>query len=100
MGEVFSVYHERIDEVPLLIGLMQRLKLPELVDSQLGRHHLHRGLSAGALLVVWLAYILAYGDHRKAALQEWVERYPLMLNRLLGTAPRPTEFTDDRLTLL
>jgi len=65
MGEAFSVYHERVDEVPLLVGLMQRLNLPELVDRHLGRHHLHRGFSSGALLAVWLAYILAHGDHRK-----------------------------------
>ena len=84
----------------LLEPILDSPKLPELVDCHLGKHHLHQGLSPGALLVVWLAYILAYGDHRKAALQEWAARYPLLLNGLLGTAPRPTEFTDDRLTLL
>lgn len=100
MGDVLSVYHERVDEVPLLIGVMQRLGLPELADRHLGRHGHHQGLSPGTLLMVWLAYLLAYADHRKAAVAEWASRYPVLLEKLLGVELRPTEFTDDRLALL
>src|SRR5213593_3192552 len=100
MCEALSLYHERIDDVPLLIGLMQRLHLPEIADRHLGQHGHHQGLSPGTLLMVWLAYLLAYGDHRKAAVQEWAARYPVLLERLLGVELRPTEFTDDRLALL
>ena len=100
MSAPFSLYHERIDEVPLLIGVMQRLGLPELADRHLGCHGLHQGLSPGTLLMVWLAYILAHGDHRKVAVQEWAQRYPVLLERLLGVTLRPTEFTDDRLASL
>src|SRR5947207_5736192 len=100
MSAPFSLYHERVDEVPLLIGVMQRLGLPELADRHLGCHGHHQGLSPGTLLMVWLAYVIAHGDHRKAAVQEWAQRYPLLLERLLGVTLRPTEFTDDRLALL
>src|SRR5439155_10758516 len=100
MGELLSLHHERVDDVPLLIGLMQRLGLPEVADRHLGRHGHHQGLSPGILLMVWLAYLLSRGDHRKAALQQWAQRYPVLLERLLGVALRPTEFTDDRLALL
>jgi transposase len=100
MGEALSLYHERIDDVPLLIGLMQRLRLPEIADRHLGQHGHHQGLSPGTLLMVWLAYLLAYGDHRKVAVQDWATRYPVLLERLLGQPLRPTEFTDDRLSLL
>src|SRR5436305_5704156 len=100
MDEAVSVYHERVDDVPLLIGLMQRLRLPEVADRHLGRHGHHQGLSPGTLLMVWLAYLLAYGDHRKAAVADWAQRYPVMLERLLGVRPRASEFTDDRLALL
>src|SRR5688500_7795596 len=100
MGEAVSLYHERVDDVPLLIGLMQRLRLAELADRHLGQHGHHRGLSPGKLLMVWLAYILSHADHRKAAVATWAQRYPVLLERLLGVTLRPTEFTDDRLTLL
>jgi transposase len=100
MGKVVRLSHERVDEVPLLIGLMQRLQLPQVADRHLGKHHFHQGLSPGTLLMVWLAYLLAYADHRKAAVQAWAQRYPVLLQRLLGVCLRPTEFTDDRLGLL
>jgi transposase len=100
MGEVLSLYHERVGDVPLLIGLMQRLGLPEVADRHLGQHGQHEGLSSGTLLMVWLAYLLSHADHRKSAVQEWTQRYPVLLERLLGVPPRPTEFTDDRLALL
>jgi hypothetical protein len=32
---------ERIDDVPLLIGMMGRMKLAEVLDKHLGQHHLH-----------------------------------------------------------
>jgi transposase len=100
MGTPFSLYHERVDDVPLLIGVMQRLGLPEVADRHLGCHGHHQGLSPGTLLMVWLAYLLSHGDHRKAAVQEWATCYPMLLKRLLGVELRPTEFTDDRLALL
>lgn len=100
MPAAISLYHERVDDVPLLIGLMQRLHLPEIADRHLGQHGHHQGLSPGTLLMVWLAYLLTAGDHRKAAVQAWAQRYPVLLEALLGQPLRPTEFTDDRLALL
>ena len=100
MGEVLSVYHERVGDVPLLIALMQRLGLPEIADRHLGRHGHHEGVSGGTLLMVWLAYLLSHADHRKSAVQDWAQRYPVLLERLLRVRLRPTEFTDDRLALL
>jgi transposase len=96
----FSLQHERVDDVPLLIGLMQRLGLPALADRHLGRHGNHQGLSPGTVLMVWLAYLISRGDHRKAAVREWAQRYPVLLQRLLGVELRPTEFTDDRLAIV
>ena len=41
--------HERVDDLPLLIGLMQHLRLPELLDMHLGNHGHHQGLRNGWL---------------------------------------------------
>jgi transposase len=89
--------HERVDDIPLLIGLMQHLRLPELLDAHLGNHGHHQGLRNGWLGTVWLAFVLSEGDHRKSSVQAWVQRHQQTLERLLNQGIRPTDFTDDRL---
>jgi transposase len=64
MAEKYELIHERVDDIPLLMGLTQRLRLPEILDKHLGNHGNHQGLSNGWLATVWMAYILSEGDHR------------------------------------
>lgn len=94
------VKQERIDDVPLLLGMMGRMKIGEILDKHLGQHHLHQGLSNGNLAVGWLAYILSESDHRKSAVQNWANRIPHALESFFATALRPHEFSDDRLGIL
>ena len=89
--------HERVDAIPLLMGLMQHLRLPELLDAHLGNHGHHQGLRNGWLGTVWLAFVLSEGDHRKSSVQAWVQRQQQTLERLLNQGIRPTDFTDARL---
>jgi transposase len=91
---------ERIDDVPLLIGMMHQLKIGEVVDKHLPKHHLHQGISVGTLAVGWLAYVLSEADHRKSAVREWAKGLEHSLPRLLGQSLRPQEFSDDRLGIL
>ena len=63
MGEVLHLEHERLDDVPLLLGFMRHLGLPALLDRHLGHHRSHRGLSHGWLVCGWLAYILSEGKN-------------------------------------
>jgi hypothetical protein len=65
----FCLTHERVDDMPLLIGLMQHLRLPALLDTHLGNHGHHQGLRNGWLGTVWLAFVLSEGDHRKSSVQ-------------------------------
>jgi hypothetical protein len=67
--------YERVDDVPLLIGLAQKLQLPELLDRHLGSHGNHQGLSNGTLAVGWIAFILSRGDHTKVHVQEWTSQF-------------------------
>jgi transposase len=92
--------HERVDDVPLLLGFLSKLRLPELLDRQFPPHPLHQGLSHGWLSTVWIAYILSQADHRKAPVQAWVERLRPTLVTLTGQEIRTVEFNDDRLTLV
>jgi transposase len=92
--------HERVDDVPLLLGFLLQLKLPEILDRHFPAHPLHQGLSNGWLTTVWIAYILSRADHRKAPVQDWAQSLHHTLETLIGQDLRPVEFSDDRLTLL
>src|SRR3954454_9575427 len=84
--------HERVDDVPLLLGFLIKLQLPEILDRHLPPHPLHRGLSNGWLITVWIAYILSQADHRKSHVQEWVESLQVSLDIVIGQPIRPVEF--------
>jgi transposase len=100
MDKNILLIHERVDDIPLLIGVMQQLGLATVIDRHVRQHGHHQGLTTGWLVVVWLAYILSEGDHRKFSVQEWVMQHQQTLERLLGQTLRETDFTDDRLTLV
>ncbi len=92
--------HERVDDVPLLLGFLIKLRIPETIDRHLPPHPLHQGLSNGWLITVWIAYILSQADHRKSHVQQWVEGLRHSIETLIGQPIRPVEFSDDRLTLV
>jgi transposase len=60
---------ERVDDVALLIGQMIQMGLPEVLDRHLPHPWTPRGLSWGWTAVIWLAYILTEGDHRKVSME-------------------------------
>src|SRR3954470_22765991 len=91
------IEQERIDDVPLLLGMMRRMQIAETLDKHLGQHHLHQGLSNGNLTLGWIAYILLESDHRKSAVQEWAHGLRHTLESFFATPLRPHEFSDDRL---
>jgi transposase len=100
MDATLQLTHERVDDVPLLLGFLMKLQLPEIIDRQYPPHPLHQGLSNGWLVTVWLAYILSQADHRKSHVQEWAESLQHTIETLIGQPIRPVEFGDDRLTLV
>ncbi len=83
---------ERLDDIPLLISLQQRLGLEELIDEVIPRHWHHEGLSVGQLVVGWNAYILSQADHRKVAVEDWAVEHQSILSQLLGRTLRRTDF--------
>jgi transposase len=100
MDATLELTHERVDDVPLLLGFLIQLRLPEVLDRHLPPHPLHQGLSNGWLITVWIAYILSQADHRKSPVQDWVDGLHHTLEALIGQPIRPVEFSDDRLTLV
>jgi transposase len=100
MDATLELTHERVDDVPLLLGFLIQLTFPEILDRHLPPHPLHQGLSNGWLITVWIAYILSQADHRKSHVQEWVDSLEHTIATLIGQPLRPVEFSDDRLTLV
>jgi transposase len=100
MDPPITITHERVDDIPLIIGTAIKLGLPDIVDAAVGRHGLHQGLGPGWLATIWIAYILSEGDHRKSTVQDWANSRRTMLGRLIGQDLREVDFTDDRLGIL
>src|SRR3954468_6915090 len=92
--------HERVDDVPLLLGFLIKLKLPEILDRHYPAHPLHQGLSNGWLITAWIASILSRADHRKSPVQDWAQGLQHTLEATIGRPIRPVDFSDDRLTLV
>src|SRR5713226_7674989 len=100
MTENLTLSHERVDDIPFLIGLEQRLGLPELLDRYLGNHGLHQGLSNIVLAITWMAFVASEGDHRKSTVQDWAERHQQALEGQVGQPIRAIELSDDRLGIV
>jgi len=91
---------ERVDDVALLIGQMVKMSLPEVLDRHIPRHWKQRGLSWGWTAVVWLAYILTEGDHRKVSVETYIAGMQHTLSQLTAQVIAPLDFSDDRLSHL
>src|SRR2546425_772021 len=88
---------ERVDDVALLIGQMVKMGLPEVLDRHIPRHWKQRGISWGWTAVIWLAYILTEGDHRKVSVETYIKGMQHTLSQLTGQVIEPLDFSDDRL---
>jgi transposase len=91
---------ERVDDVALLIGQMVKMGLPEILDRHIPRHWTQRGLSWGWTAVIWLAYIVTEGDHRKVSVETYVKGMHHTLSHLTAQVVEPLDFSDDRLSHL
>jgi len=88
---------ERRDDVALLIGPMVKMGFVEIRDRQIPRHYQQRGLSWGWTAVMWLAYILTEGDHRKVSVEAYVKGMHHTLSHLSGQVIEALDCSDDRL---
>lgn len=94
------VITERVDDVALLLAQMIHMGLPEILDQHLPRHWKPKGLSGGWTAVIWLAYILSEGDHRKVAMETDVRGMRHTLEQITAQTIRVLDFSDDRLAHL
>src|SRR6478672_1235922 len=88
---------ERVDDVAFLIGQMVKMGLPEVLDRHIPRHWTQRGISWGWTAVIWLAYIVTEGDHRKVSVETYLTGMKHTLSQLSNQVIAPVDFSDDRL---
>ena len=89
---------ERVDDIPVLLATLQRLKVPQILDRHYPSGHRWKGeLSFGEVACVWVAFITSQGDHRLCQLQLWAKDNLHTLTACLGKTVRPLDFQDDRL---
>lgn len=99
-NQTYEISTERIDDIVLLLSVMKQIGLPEIINQYLPRHGNEKGLDWGWVSVIWLAYILSKGDHRKVKVRDWVAQRSYTLETVCGLELRETDFTDDRLSIL
>jgi transposase len=100
MSTPLNILTERIDDIVLLLHVMMQMELPQLLNERLPRHWKQRGLDWGWVIVIWLAYIVLQGDHRKVVVREWVEQRRQMIEQVCGIEIRESDFSDDRLSIV
>ena len=90
-------YIERVDDLPLLFGLLQQMRIQSIIDRAIKAHGNWQGLTAGWVITIWLMHILSEQNHCMEPVQEWVSKHLITLGRLTGQTMRALDFSDDRL---
>ena len=100
MNEKPTIITERVDDIPLLLGQMDRMGLAEVLDAHFPTHGNWQGLSLGRVTTIWLSSILSRGDHRLVHVEPWVAQRQMTLSQATGAVVRAYEFSDDRLEIV
>ncbi len=90
---------ERVDDLPLLYGMVRQMEIQRVIDEVLSPHGNWQGLSPGWVVSIWLIHILSEQNHLMEPVQKWVSQHLITLQRLSGQAVKELDFTDDRLAL-
>ena len=97
--EVGEVQVERLDDIPVIFGHLQKMHIQAVIDEEIETHGNWEGLSPGWIITIWLVHILSEHNHNMDRVQEWVAKRLQILRALTGQALTELDFTDDRLAL-
>ena len=97
--EVGEIQVERLDDIPVIYGLLQNMHIQAVIDQVIETHGNWNGLSPGWVITIWLVHILSEHNHNMDRVQEWVAKRLQILGALTGQALTELDFTDDRLAL-
>ena len=97
--EVGEVQVERLDDIPVIFGHLQKTRIQATVDQVIETHGNWQGLSPGWIITIWLIHILSEHTHCMDRVREWVAKRLHALQELMGQPLTELDFTDDRLAL-
>jgi transposase len=97
--EVGEVQVERLDDIPVIFGHLQKTRIQATVDQVVETHGNWQGLSPGWIITIWLMHILSEHTHCMDRVREWVAKRLHVLQELTGQSLTELDFTDDRLAL-
>lgn len=97
MRAEITLKHERVDDLPLLLGELERMEVAGMVDEHFATHGNWCGLSLGQVVSGWVTFILSEANHRMSHVESWAASRLQTLSRSLGAEVRALDFSDDRL---
>jgi transposase len=97
MNTKIKVIHEQVDDIPVLMAMLLKLRVAELIDKHFPTNGNRTGVSLGQMLVIWLTFILSQADHRLNQVEPWVENHQITISQCLSCKVEPRDCTDDRL---
>ncbi len=100
MSPLADLTIERIDDVPLLLAQLERMRLQPLLDRSFLTHGNWQGLSLGWVVTLWLTHILSQADHRLNHVEPWAMGRLETLRQCTGQAVHRLDLADDHLALV
>lgn len=95
--ENVKVKTEKVDDVPLILHIESEMGIGTIINEVIKPHPNRKGLSIGAMIMVWLSYILSQSDHRMSEVESWAASQITMLKTLIPDEIEAKDFADDKL---
>jgi transposase len=90
-------YIERVDDIPLIYGMLEKMQLQAILDRVIKMHGNWGGLTPGWVITLWLVHILSEQNHCMEPVEVWAQKHKVILRSLSGQKIRRVDFSDDRL---
>ena len=90
---------ERVDDLPVLFGLLQQMRIQKVLDAVITPHGNGEGLTPGWVITIWLLHILSAQNHCMEPVPEWAAKHLITLHRLSGQEVPTVDFSAERLAL-
>ena len=66
-----TITSEQINSLPLLLGIIMDMGIPDLIDTHVTPHGNWGGASVGRVVSIWLSHILQERNHTMVAVRDW-----------------------------
>lgn len=91
---------ERVDDLPIIITWLLRMRVNSIIDSLWQSHGKWQGLSYGQLALLFVAYIIHRRTHQLMGMESWLTNHRTVIATVTGWTIGDKEATDDRLGIL